>query len=232
MVTVWFMKSTARQSVHSLSHWVDIIGLGTIDGSGMTPFAVKSNFQPQIESLELSCVIVIRVYSCNDLIQLEENIMLVRSRACLLAISITLLCTPAFGAWTKSIEKDPFDDKVFNLWFSANRLSGALEFVFGCDNEGKFSLYWQYARQGQTGVMAMDMGVIIRLDSDAATEEDWNWNPSQATIRPKDASAFMKKILTKKKLAIKSSLGGDMGIFDISGAGKAYQEAQKTCKLR
>lgn len=158
--------------------------------------------------------------------------MLLRIRAYFVAVFITFLCAPAFAAWTKSLEKDPFDDKVFNLWFTAGRLNGALEFVFGCDNSGKFSLYWQYARQGQSGVMAMDMGVVIRLDSDPAIEEDWNWSPANATMRPKDASAFMKKILSKKKIAIKTSLGGDMGIFDISGAGKAYQEAKNTCKLQ
>jgi len=158
--------------------------------------------------------------------------MLTRIKVSFISIFVILFCSPSFGAWNKSVEKDPFDDKVFKLWFYASRISGGVNFVFGCDNEGKFNLYWEYARQGQSGVMAMDMGVVIRLDSDPSIEEDWYWLPANATIRPNDGAAFMNKILSKKKLAIKSSLGGDMGVFDISGVNKAYQEAKTTCKLK
>ncbi len=157
--------------------------------------------------------------------------MLPRSRAYLLALVVTFSCTPAFAGWTKSLQKDAFDDKVFDLWFSATRSSGGDRFVFGCDNEGKLSVYWQVGKE-QSGIMAMDMGVVIRLDSDPSFEEDWRWTPAQATIRPKDAAEFLKKILPKKKLAIKTSLGGDVGVFDISGANKAYQEAKNACKLK
>ena len=152
-------------------------------------------------------------------------------RSFLIMLFSLLLCSSAFAGWTKSVEKDDFDDKVFKLWFTATRTSGALAFVFGCDNRGNFSLYWQYARNGTSGVPAMDMGVVYRLDSDPPVEEEWSWLPMNATIRPNDASAFMKKIISKKKLAIKSTLGGDVGVFDISGANKAYQEAKNTCKL-
>ena len=157
--------------------------------------------------------------------------MQARFVAYFLAFVLTLSCIPAFAGWTKSLEKDAFDDKVFNLWFSASRISGGDQFVFGCDNEGALSLYWQVGKE-QSGIMAMDMGVVIRLDAEPAFEEDWKWTPAQATVRPKDASAFLKKILSKKKFAIKTALGGDVGIFDISGANKAYQEAKNTCKLK
>ncbi len=43
--------------------------------------------------------------------------------------------------------------------------------------------------------------------------------------------SLYEKIISKKKLAIKTTLGGDVGVFDISGAGKAYQEAKKICKI-
>jgi hypothetical protein len=162
---------------------------------------------------------------------LKEGVVSTTFRSFLIMLFSLLLCSSAFAGWTKSVEKDDFDDKVFKLWFTATRTSGALEFVFGCDNSGKFSLYWQYARNGQSGVPAMDMGVVYRLDSDPPVEEEWSWLPMNANIRPKDASAFMKKMISKKKLAIKTTLGGDVGVFDISGANKAYQEAKNTCKL-
>ena len=157
--------------------------------------------------------------------------MLRRSTAYLLALVVTFSCTPAFAGWTKSLEKDAFDDNVFNLWFFASRSSGGGKFVFGCDNEGKLSVYWEVGKE-QSEIMAMDMGVVIRLDSDPSSEEEWRWTPAQATIRPKDAAEFLKRILPKKKMAIKTSLGGDVGIFDISGANKAYQEAKSACKLK
>jgi TonB family protein len=160
--------------------------------------------------------------------------MFLRTLAYFFTIVIIIFCTPAFSKWDKTVEKDDFDDSKFQIWYTAASLkNGGGEFVFGCGNQKKLSFYWQHSKRGVDGIMAMDMDVTVRLDSDAPTGERWYWVPANATIRPNDAAAFMKKIMSKQKIAIKLDLGvgAEIGIFDISGLDKAYQEAKTLCKL-
>jgi uncharacterized protein len=133
--------------------------------------------------------------------------------------------------WKKITEKDAFDDKKFQVWYQATRISGGAEFVFGCGNEGRLSLYWQYALAGRSGLMDMDMGVEIRLDADTPFQEEWRVSFGRATMRPNNAKVFMERLQGKQKIAIRTMLGGDTGIFDISGINAAYEDAKRACGL-
>lgn len=151
-----------------------------------------------------------------------------------IVVSTLFVSTAANAGWDRQFKKDDFTDKTSLRYLAVDQKgSRGMFLLLDCTEKGNIDFSWQVSdsNNSKAPYSGMTFEVNVRVDANPIFKETWDWAAYGPFVSPgrEQRAAFLEKLKGGKKLALKVDFPEVVGVFDITGFDKAYEEVKTLC---